>query len=83
MPGGAKGGLVDGNFREFQTDPLPTAEPGNKPLVTKTLQRWKADADLAGVRNADGLAKLPEPERAEWRALWDDVDALLKSVGKS
>ena len=30
-----------------------TAEPGNKPLVAKTLAHWKADADLAGVRDAE------------------------------
>ena len=59
-----------------------TAEPGNKPLVAQTLQHWKADADLAGVRDADGLAKLPEPERAEWIKLWDEVDALLAKVAK-
>ena len=58
------------------------AEPGNKPLVAKTLQHWKADADFAGVRDADGLAKLPEAERAEWRALWEEVDALLMRVSK-
>ena len=59
-----------------------TAEPGNEPLVAKTLQHWKTDADLAGVRDADALAKLPEPERAEWRTLWDEVDSLLKKVSK-
>jgi hypothetical protein len=58
------------------------AEPGNKPLVVKTLQHWKADGDLAGVRDADALAKLPEPERAEWIKLWDEVDALLAKVAK-
>ena len=59
-----------------------TAEPGNKELVVKTLQHWKTDADLAGVRDADALAKLPEPERAEWLTLWADVDALLAKVAK-
>ena len=59
-----------------------TAEPGNKPLVAQTLGHRKADADLAGVRDADGLAKLPEPERAEWITLWDEVDALLAKVAK-
>jgi len=59
-----------------------TAEPGNKPLVAKTLQHWKADADLAGVLDADALAKLPEPERVAWRALWDEVDSLLSKVSR-
>ena len=52
-------------------------EPGNKPLLAKTLQHLKADADLAGVRDADALANLPEAKRQEWRALWADVGALL------
>ena len=54
-----------------------TVEPGNKPLVAKTFRHWKTDTGLAGVRDADALAKHPETERAEWRALWDEVDALL------
>ena len=36
-------------------------------------------ADLAGVRG-DALAKLSEAERAPWKKLWDDVDALLAAV---
>ena len=59
-----------------------TAEPGNRPLVAKALQHWKADGDLAGVRDADGLAKLPEAERTEWITLWGEVDALLAKAAK-
>ena len=58
------------------------AEPASKPLVAKTLQHWKSDADLAGVRDADALAKLPEAERAAWITLWGEVDALLAKVAK-
>jgi serine/threonine-protein kinase len=46
----------------------------------KMLQHWREDPDLAGVRDADALAKLPEDERAEWKKLWADVDALLQKV---
>jgi tetratricopeptide (TPR) repeat protein len=42
------------------------------------LAHWRDDADLAGVRDADALDKLPAAERAEWRKLWADVDDLLK-----
>jgi serine/threonine-protein kinase len=48
-----------------------------RPDITRTLQHWKADGDLAGVRDPDAVARLPEPERRAWRALWADVDALL------
>ena len=44
------------------------------------LSHWKVDADLAGVRDPGSLATLPEGERAEWRALWAEVDALLGQV---
>jgi hypothetical protein len=42
------------------------------------LRHWQRDPDLAGVRDPEGLAKLPEIERMAWRDLWTDVDALLK-----
>ena len=35
------------------------------------------DADLVGIRDEGGLAKLPEVEREGFRALWADVDRLL------
>jgi serine/threonine-protein kinase len=43
--------------------------------------RWKlwelqTDADLAGVRDKEALAKLPAAERKEWQQLWADVEAL-------
>jgi tetratricopeptide (TPR) repeat protein len=46
--------------------------------VANTLRHWKGDIDLAGVRDPDALARLPEGERAAWRTLWADVEALLK-----
>ena len=55
-----------------------TAEPGSKELVARTLDHWKQDADLAGIRDTQELAKLPEGEQKEWQSLWADVDALLK-----
>ena len=56
--------------------------PGNKELVARALVHWKKDADLAGIRDEQELAKLPEAERKEWQALWADVDALLTTVAK-
>jgi tetratricopeptide (TPR) repeat protein len=48
-----------------------------RPVVARTLQHWKVDADLAGVRDEVALAALPEDERKDWESLWADVDALL------
>jgi hypothetical protein len=58
-------------------------EPGNKELVAKTLNHWKNDTDLAGVRDEKELARLPEDERKVWQALWAEVDSLLhRAEGK-
>jgi serine/threonine-protein kinase len=45
---------------------------------TQTLRHWRANKALAGVRDAEGLAKLTPPERAAWGELWAEVDRLLK-----
>jgi eukaryotic-like serine/threonine-protein kinase len=53
-------------------------QPDNvRPLLVKTMQRWQADTDFAGVRGPDALAKLPEAERQAWQQLWADVAATL------
>jgi hypothetical protein len=48
--------------------------------VRQQLTHWRADADLAGVRDKAALDKLPEAERAAWRKLWAEVDDLLQRV---
>jgi superkiller protein 3 len=44
------------------------------------LQHSQSDPDLAGVRDRDGLGRLPNEEREQWERLWSDVDALLRRV---
>ncbi len=41
-----------------------------RPLIVQTLQHWKVDSDLAGVRDPDALARLAESERKDWQVLW-------------
>ncbi len=54
-----------------------------KAKIAPTLQHWKTDADLAGIRDEKELAKLLEPERATLKQLWKDVDRLLtKAEGR-
>ncbi len=53
-----------------------TAE--NRVKVQQNLKFWKVDRGLAGVRDPDALAKLPDDEQMAWRALWADVNALAK-----
>jgi serine/threonine-protein kinase len=49
--------------------------------VREALLRWKADPDLAGLRDPEALAKLPADEQSACRKLWADVDALLARFG--
>jgi pimeloyl-ACP methyl ester carboxylesterase len=53
-----------------------------EPRILSTLQHWKVDVDLAGVRDPAALDKLVEAERKAWKSLWADVDALLNRVEK-
>jgi tetratricopeptide (TPR) repeat protein len=46
--------------------------------VRQVMQSWQADDDLAGLRDADALERLPPAERQECRALWQEVEALLR-----
>jgi serine/threonine protein kinase/Flp pilus assembly protein TadD len=49
-----------------------------RPKVQKSMQHWQQDPDLAGVRDAAALAKLPEAERAAWQKLWAGAADLSK-----
>jgi hypothetical protein len=52
--------------------------------VQRTLAHWHSDPDLAGVRGAAALGKLPEAERQGWHKLWRDVEnTLAKAHGKA
>jgi hypothetical protein len=51
--------------------------PQARESISRTLQHWKTDPDLAGLREPAALAKLPEAEQRAGRALWAEVDALL------
>ena len=56
---------------------LANGPPQAKQSIAQTLQHWKADIDLAGLRDAAALAKLSDDEEKAWRALWAEVDALV------
>jgi Tfp pilus assembly protein PilF len=44
--------------------------------TAEEMQDWLENPDLAGVRGAQALAKLPESESQAWQKLWSDVEAL-------
>jgi hypothetical protein len=50
------------------------------PVVARVFHHWQVDPDLAGVRDPEALARLPEDERRAWRVLWDDVAAALRAI---
>jgi serine/threonine-protein kinase len=45
--------------------------------VVQTLEHWKADPDLAGIRDQAALGRLPNAEQTACRALWAEVATLL------
>jgi tetratricopeptide (TPR) repeat protein len=50
--------------------------------VRLRMRSWQTTANLAGVRDKVGLARLPGEERKQWQRLWSDVDALLRRAGE-
>jgi serine/threonine-protein kinase len=61
-------------------DPASGGSLQDRNRMVRTLRLWKRHRDLAGVRDADALGKLPEPERAAWRTFWALVDARLRGA---
>jgi tetratricopeptide (TPR) repeat protein/tRNA A-37 threonylcarbamoyl transferase component Bud32 len=55
-------------------------DPQGRQMVRQRLTHWRADTDLASVRDKPGLARLDADERQQWQRLWEEVDALLRKV---
>ena len=51
-----------------------------RPAIVQTLSHWQQDTDLAGIRDAAALAKLPADEQKAFTQLWADVAASLKKA---
>jgi len=62
------------------TKQLASAPPQARPAIVQTLSHWQKDPDLAGIRVAAALAKLPAEEQKAFTQLWADVAALLKKA---
>jgi tetratricopeptide (TPR) repeat protein len=61
---------------------VENAKPNALAAVRQTLQHWQKDTDLASLRDAAALNRLPDGERTAWQSLWHDADELLKRVAK-
>jgi tetratricopeptide (TPR) repeat protein len=59
---------------------LKRNDPALKQLVRQNLEHWRQDADLAGLRDQDAVAKLSAEEQEACRGLWAEVEALLQKV---
>ncbi len=59
---------------------LDSSPSQNRPAIVQTLSHWQKDTDLAGLRDAAALAKLPSDEQKVFNQLWNDVAALLKKA---
>jgi serine/threonine-protein kinase len=59
---------------------LESGKPEDRADVQEQLRHWQEDADLAGLRDPDSVAKLPADEQEACRKLWADVAALLKQA---
>jgi hypothetical protein len=57
---------------------VETGTQADRIQARKTLTRWRDDPDLAGLRDAAALERLPVAERQQCRALWQEVAGLLR-----
>jgi tetratricopeptide (TPR) repeat protein len=57
-----------------------SADPKARAVVQRQLKHWQTDADLAGIRDKDAVAKLPAEEQEACRKLWAEVEALLQKA---
>jgi serine/threonine-protein kinase len=60
------------------TKRLEAAKLADHAEVQKALARWREEPDLAGLRDADTLERLPPAERQECQTLWQEVADLLR-----
>jgi serine/threonine-protein kinase len=59
---------------------LDSGPPQARPVIVRALGHWQQDTNLAGLRDAEALARLPADEQKAWIQLWADVAALLKKA---
>jgi tetratricopeptide (TPR) repeat protein len=55
-----------------------SSKAAERTTAKNRMRHWQNDADFAGLRGREALAKLPETERALWHRLWVEVGGILK-----
>jgi tetratricopeptide (TPR) repeat protein/tRNA A-37 threonylcarbamoyl transferase component Bud32 len=66
----------------LRADLAAWAKAKDRALRQQRLMHWQQDGDLAAVRDAGALGRLPPAERRAWQCLWADVKALLVAKPK-
>jgi hypothetical protein len=61
-----------------QAQQLSSASPAEAAAARQVLEVLRGLPVLAGVRNPAALVNLPESERQEWQAFWQEVEGLLR-----
>jgi hypothetical protein len=61
-----------------QAPRLSSTSPGEAAAARQVLETLLDLPVLAGVRNPEARADLPESERLAWQALWHEVEGLLR-----
>jgi len=56
---------------------MNSAPPQARQSISRTLDHWKADTDLTGLRDPAPMATVTADEQKACRAVWAEVDALL------
>jgi serine/threonine-protein kinase len=64
----------------LQAKRLESGKPADRAEVRRKTQWWLADAQLACVRSAEAIARLPAEERPGWTKLWAEVEVLRKKA---
>jgi len=62
---------------------LTDGTAADRALMQTTLMHWRTDSDLAGLREPEELAKLPDEERAASCQLWQAAATLLQQVNEA
>ena len=60
------------------TETLDRGGAADRALVRRRLMQWRADPDLAALREPGALDKLAADERESWAALWNEAGAVLR-----
>ncbi len=55
-----------------------SGSPAERATALSVIRWWTRDTDLATVRGADALARLPETERKAWQVFWGEYEALMR-----